>query len=222
MPKANRNLAYALGVGKQFFTVECWRRTRHHKAVAHTACHECATPETAHFNGVVYQFIVVQRLISPKPGSRYFDGFQSSSQLPAAQSFVARHLHHMGHQLATGYTQEQARTVKKTTPRVQPGAAHRVVKGIDLVGHDQRFVRACCDIPSAFVGLHRLARLCALPGAKVLKVFGKLPHQVAAGYPHRKAQALQYRRLVYSERDLKQVGVQVGHLNPVMDDGRFS
>ena len=217
VPETNFGLANTPGVRQQLFTIKCGRGTGHHQAVAHAARDERAAPEPPHLHRAVDQFIVVGGLVAAKAKFGGFDGLQCGRHLPATQRLVARDLQHMGQELLAVYTQEQAGAVEKTAARIQPGAAHRVVERIHLVTHQQRRSRVAGDFPVAFVQLHQGQRMAALDGTQSLKVFGKLAHQITAGYPDRQTQALQGGRLGDRERDTEQVGVQVGDLNPVVD-----
>ena len=85
-----------------------------------------------------------------------------------------------------------------------------------LVAQHQRAGGRAGDLPAGFVQLRHRRAVIALLRLQALQVFGELAHQVAARNPDRQGHALQRSRPGNRQRDLKQMGVQVAHLDAVM------
>ena len=117
------------------------------------------------------------------------------------------------------HTQAQAGAIEKTTFAVQPGGSHRMVKGIDLVAQHQWLVDLAGDVPIAFVTLRNRDTATTLLGLQILQIFGKFAHQITARNPHRQGDGLQGLWFSNGERDPKQMGLEAGGFDAVMDGG---
>ena len=219
MPKTNGGLADFLCVGQQPVTVKGGQSPRHHKAVRHAAGVEAAAPERAQFHRAVHQFVVIRGLVKAKAFFVGFERCQARGGLPTGLALHSLQLQLMRRVFLPVHPQAQARAIEKAALAVQPGGAHRVVKSIDLVTQHQGLPAIASNGPAALVMLLCGQTAAALFGAQVLQVFGELAHQITARNPHRQRHGLLRCGFSDGERHPKQMGVQVGGFNGVVDGG---
>ncbi len=217
MPETDGRFADFLCVGQQAVTVKGGQGTGYHKAVRHAAGVEAATPERAQLHGAVHQFVVVGGLVQAKAFLIGFDGRETRGGVPGGLVFDGGQLQLVGRIFLPMHPQAQAGAIEETALAVQPGGAHRIVKGINLVAQHQGLPALARDGPAALVLLRDGQAAAALFGAQVLQVFGKLAHQITARNPHGQRHGLLRRWLGNSQRDLEQMRMQVGGFNGVVD-----
>jgi hypothetical protein len=119
------------------------------------------------------------------------------------------------------HAQAQAGAVEEAALRIQPGGAHGVVQRIDLVAQHQRLPGAGRPLmPAALSSCCTATPRVPWRALQLLQVFGELAHQVAARNPHRQRHLLHGRGPGNGQRDAKQVGMQVGGLDAVVNARR--
>lgn len=116
--------------------------------------------------------------------------------------------------------QAQAGGVEEAARSVEPGGADRGVAAINRVIQRERRAGLAGHFPAALAGLHHRQRATALTRPQALEVSGEFTDQVAAGNPCRQAQALHPLGLCDGQGDPVQVGVRLGHVDPVTDRRR--
>ena len=216
MPETDFGFADFLCVRQQSLAIERRQSPCHHKVVLNAASLEAAAPECTQLDGAIHQFIVIGGLVQAKTAFVGFDGCEPRGGLPAGLAFDRLQLQLVRDVFLSVYTQAQTGAVEKTALTVKPGGTHRVVKGIDLVAQCQRLTSLAVNLPAAFVQLLDRWLAASLFGVQPLQVLGKFAHQIAAGYPHWQRNDLLRIRLRNVQRDPKQVGVQVGGFNAVV------
>ena len=217
VPELHLGLADALGVSQQAFAVKTGRRCRHDEAVRYTIQREAGVPEIAQFERAVGQRIVIGGEVAAKALGIDLYRIQSGRQPPGR---IGRcHRDRMRHPGAALGLQAQAGRVEEATVGIEPGRAHRVVVGVDLVADRQRLAGAAFHHPAVLVQLHHAAGLAVLAGAQLLQVTRKFADQVAARNPDRQHQFLLGSGLLYHHLDLEQVLMRIGCRYLVADGG---
>ncbi len=179
------------------------------QAVRHAVDIEIDALERGHLHRVIDQFFV------------------TGGAIGAEARFIDEHFGHRGRQLPAGTQRgvgpgnadfercllvalravEQRTAVKEATARVEPGLAHRVVVGVNLVLQAQR--AAAGDAKAALVdALDRYGRAVDA-GAQAQHVLGEIAHQVAAADPRRQAEHLVIARTRQLAADLVEVSQRV-------------
>jgi hypothetical protein len=125
-------------------------------------------PKRAQLERAVGQFIVISSLVAAKSACVRAYRRQTRSHFPAPHGLAGEHLDALRPIGLPRYAQAQAGRVEKAAHIIQPGRAHRVVKGVDLVLHLQCLRAVAAQLPRGLAGLRERHVAPALGGAQTL------------------------------------------------------
>ena len=222
VPEADLRLADLLRVGQQAGAVEAGGGAGDHKAVRHAAGAEAAAPERRPFRPGSRPARRSRRPGSCRnPACRFSAGpgrWPPTSRSWRAEATISSRC---GASVLALDAQAQAAAVEEAAPGVQPGGAHRVVVGIHLVDQLQRLVRHCSGSASCICRAAATAPPAApAPPAGRAAPAGSWRTRAPGSCP-----GIHTGRLSRcsacgpgdGQRDAKQVGVDVGDLDTVVD-----
>ena len=141
--------------------------------------------QLAHFYRAIDQFRIVRRMKITKPPFADLFSLEPGRQPPMPRIARWRRNADTGRlPLLAMNAQEYIAAVKKSVARVQMGATHRTILGINLVTNDQRAIYRCA-LPGRFVEFFDADAVCTAVRGKSGDMAGKIPNQVTARHPRR-------------------------------------
>ena len=180
---------------------------RNDETVRHAAGLEGGTPERAHLDGAIGQFVVIGRHIPAKSARIDPDRFKTCGQFPMlGRWFNGNVLRLAG---LPQYHEAQAGRVEEAPVGIEPGGSHRGIVRLHLIGNVQGLARRAINLPAVLVDLLHGTGLSALPCLQRQQFPRKLADQIAARNPCRQGKLLAFCRAGDAQRDLKQMGMHI-------------
>ena len=213
VPEGDLCLAEALRVGEEPLAVEIGQGAGDDELVGHAGRVEAAAPEPAELDRMVDERVVVgcDELVGGGAGT----SVERRRHLPARRK--PRQRDHVGLAFLPFDPQADAGAVEEPARRIEKRGAHRGVEGVHPVADDERHAGGGARQPARLVELLQRQRRAALLRREARQVTRELAHQVAAGYPGRKAQALLGSGPVDAQLDRESVPVRGADVDVIAD-----